>query len=609
MCGIFGAISQNNIYDKMKPALERLSYRGYDSAGIAAIVDGHFDFNKCVGHPEQLEDKELSSHVSVGHNRWATHGLPSVTNAHPHVSNDKKIVLVHNGIIENYLELKKFLKNLGFSFYSDTDTEVIPNLIQHFYDETKDLTKALNLVSKKLHGAYAIVFMHLDFPDNLFIVKVGSPICVGTSSSAVYVSSDINSLPLDTVKAVALDDERVIRISRDGSIKTTSLDGLDRGLKLKDIVVSDEQYELDGFGSFLEKEIHEQVVYSRNVMAGRVLPSMGKIKLAGISSDLEKILSADEIIFTGCGSAFLAAQIGAYAMETLARKRCRAIPAGELKYFNAVINHGTVMIAVSQSGETADTLGCIRAAKNHQALTLGIVNVPSSSIAREVSSGIHIRAGQEISVASTKAVTNQVITMVSLAALVASKRDLSQKAYLKIMEELHSVPGAIEGAIELSDKIKAIAEELFEKKSMLCIGRDILEPVAKEAALKIKEISYIHAEGYSASELKHGPLALIDKDMPTLAFASHGHLEEKLLSNIMEIKSRGGEIILVADDKCRDSLVDSADYALITPSFSSSVLSTIPGLVVGQLFALHLAEANKRNVDRPRNLAKSVTVE
>ena len=609
MCGIFGAIGKESVYDEMKAALERLSYRGYDSAGIAALCEKEFDVIRCVGHPEALEEKSLKANIAIGHNRWATHGSPSIVNAHPHLSNDGKIALVHNGIIENYLELKSFLENLNFNFYSDTDTEIIPNLIQHYYQETGDLRKAVSLTSKKMHGAYAIVFMHLNFPDKLFVIKLGSPICVGTGGGSTYVSSDMHSLPISTKKAVSLGDNKFVTIDSTGKIKTVALDGKGESLKFKDIEISKNQYNLGRYGSFLEKEINEQAIYSKNVIAGRVLPEEGLIRLAGISKDIDSVASADEIIFTGCGSAFLAAQIGAYAMETLARKRCRAIPAGELKYFNAVLDKKTVMIAVSQSGETADTLGCIRVAKNHGALALGIVNVPNSSIAREVDSGIHIRAGQEVSVASTKAVTNQIISLLSFAALVASKRDLSQKAYTNIISDLYNIPVAIEQTTKLSDEIRSIAAMYSESKSLLCIGRDILEPVAKEAALKIKEVSYIHAEGYSASELKHGPLALITEDMPTIAFGSSGLLEEKLLSNIMEIKSRGGPIVMVVDDRCSGSLIEAGDHVIKVPSTNLSITAVIPGLIVGQLFALHLAELNKRPVDRPRNLAKSVTVE
>lgn len=608
MCGIFGSIGEQNIYGEMKPALERLSYRGYDSAGIAALSEGEFLTLKCVGHPEALDDKNINSNIAIGHNRWATHGAANKSNAHPHFSNDKSIALVHNGIIENYIELKNFLKKLNFTFYSETDTEVIPNLIQYFYKETNDLKEALKIVSKKMQGAYAIVFIHKDFPDSLYVVKLGSPICLGISDSATFVSSDMLSLPISTKKAVALSDNQFIEIKKDGSIDMSSLFGASESLQFEDVALTNSHYMMDGFSSFLEKEIHDQVNASRNAVAGRVF-SEGSIRLSGISENIDDIISAEEVIFTGCGSAFFAAQIGAYVMELLARKRCRAIPAGELKYFNAVLNKKTVMIAVSQSGETADTLGCIKVAKNHGALTLGIVNVPNSSIAREVSSGIHIRAGQEISVASTKAVTNQVITMISLAALVGSKRDLSHEDLLNIANDICDIPDIISKTIKLSEEIRNVAEKYAHSSSLLCIGRGELESVAKETALKIKEISYIHAEGYSASELKHGPLALISENMPTIAFGSSGSLEGKLLSNIMEIKSRGGPVITVLDQNCGQDLIEAGDYNIVIPSTRLSYISVIPKMIVGQLFALHLAQANNRPIDRPRNLAKSVTVE
>lgn len=609
MCGIFGIISENNIYSEVKPALERLSYRGYDSAGIAAISGDQIDINKCVGHPESLLEKDISSNVAIGHNRWATHGLPTKDNAHPHLSNDGSIALVHNGIIENFSDLKSFLDLKGFSFYSDTDTEIIPNLIQFFYDKEKDILSAVKSATAMMHGAYAIVFIHKDFPEEIFVLKLGSPICIGRSEHSVYISSDMNSLPIDTKKAIAIDDERFIRVDKKGEIDIKNLSGASVDVSLKDIEVSEDSYSLEGYSSFLEKEIFEQVSYARNAIAGRVLPQYDAIKLSGVLQDIDKIIDADEVIFTGCGSAFYAAQIGAYYMEVLARKRCRVMPAGELKYFNAVLDKKTVMIAVSQSGETADTLGCIKSAANHGALTLGIVNVPNSSIAREVSSGIHIRAGQEVSVASTKAVTNQIISMLCLAARVASKRDLSHRAYTNIVNDISSIPRMIEETLVLSGQIREISEAYFENGSLLCIGRDIFEPIAKECALKIKEISYIHAEGYSASELKHGPLALISEDMPTIAFCTSGHLEDKMLSNIMEIKSRGGPVVVVSDLNCSKALIEASDYAVLTPRSNSQYTEVFSSLVVAQLFSLHLAELNKRPVDRPRNLAKSVTVE
>lgn len=609
MCGIFGVISDEDVYKEVKPALERLSYRGYDSAGIAALSGGKISTIKCVGHPESLPDKGVSAEIAIGHNRWATHGLPSEDNAHPHLSNDKKIALVHNGIIENFSDLKLFLENKGFSFYSETDTEIIPNLIQYFYEKDNNILKAVESATGMMHGAYAIVFIHSDFPDNLFVLKLGSPICIGKADARVYVSSDINSLPLDTKKAVVIDDERFLSINKAGHIDTKNLYGKEVTISLEDIDMSESSYTLGEYSSFLEKEIFEQVSYSRNAIAGRVLPQYDAIKISGISADIDSIIDADEVIFTGCGSAYYAAQVGAYYMEVLARKRCRAMPAGELKYFNAVLDKKTVMIAVSQSGETADTLGCIKSAINHGSLTLGIVNVPNSSIAREVSSGIHIRAGQEVSVASTKAVTNQIISMLCLAARVASKKDLSHKAYTNIVNDISSIPVRIEEALRLSDHIKIISEKYFKSKSLLCIGRDIFEPIAKECALKIKEISYIHAEGYSASELKHGPLALITPDMPTIAFCPSGHLEKKMLSNIMEIKSRGGKVISVSDSGCSDSLKEISDDIIITSNANSQYTKIFPSLIVAQLLSLHLAELNKRPVDRPRNLAKSVTVE
>lgn len=610
MCGIFGVISKEDISEEVQPALERLSYRGYDSAGIAYSYKDGFKLIKCLGHPENLSDMRVKSHLAIGHNRWATHGKPSVQNAHPHLSNDGKIALVHNGIIENYSELKQFLEERGFEFFSETDTEIIPNLLQYFYEQKKDIEKAIIETSLKISGAYAIVFIHSDFKENLFILKLGSPVCIGKDSERTFVCSDMASLPISTKTAVPIEDDKYIIIDADQDITMKSLNGKKMRLTLSEVEINPELHTLGEYESFLEKEIHSQVYTVRNAISGRVSIDNIEVKLSGIDESIDDIMNCKEIIFTGSGSALYAARIGAFAMENMARIRTRAIPAGELKYYNPVIDSDTVLIAVSQSGETADTLGCVKMAKERGATCIGIVNVPNSAIAREVDSGIYIRAGSEISVASTKAVTNQIIAMISMAALLASKKDLSSLSFEKFIKELHDLPDLITEVLNNKEEIKSVAKKYKDCDNIICIGRNVLEPIAGEIALKIKELSYIHAEGYSAAELKHGPLALICKDFPVIALVGNGIIAEKMLSNIREVKSRDGRIIAIVEKSgFNDKIISEVDDCIVIPDVNYKIIGSILYMIVGQLLTLYLAEMNNRVLDRPRNLAKAVSVE
>jgi len=610
MCGIFGYIGGDNSHQEVKLGLERLAYRGYDSAGIVSIVNNKFEENKCLGHPEELLDSDIKSNLSIGHNRWATHGEPSVLNAHPHFSNDKKIALVHNGIIENYCEINKFLKKNGFSFYSDTDTELIPNLIQH-YMKNLDIVDATIAAMNHIRGAYAMVFVHIDYPNQINVARLGSPVCLGRSDSgSICISSDTNSLPLSTKEVMTIDDGKLVIANSDGNIIVKNLEGNTLEHKFETASIKKEKnYEIGDFSHFLEKEIYEQPIYLRNALSGRVNLDKGLIKLSGISDYIEDILNAEDIIYTGCGSAYYAACIGAQAMESIARKRVRAMSAGELKYYNPVMNEKTVLIAISQSGETADTIGCIKMAKNHGVTTLGVINVVNSTISRMVDAGVYIRAGEEVSVASTKSVTNQIVTMLSLAILVGSKKDLSILRYESLISELHSLPNIIDTILTEDNKIQRIAKKYANYNNVLCIGRGYLKHVAKEAALKIKELSYIHAEGYSAAELKHGPLALIDKSVPTLALITSGPMEEKMLSNIREIKSRGGKVIGIVNSDVSKETKKVLDDIIEIPSCSNKMLNSLTFLVPCQLLSYYLARENGHHIDRPRNLAKSVTVE
>jgi len=610
VCGIFGYVGSEKSYDEVKGGLERLSYRGYDSAGIVSVLNSEFQILKCSGHPEDLPDSDILSKLSIGHNRWATHGAPNIKNAHPHISNDGKIALVHNGIVENYSEIKELLTQRGFELYSDTDTELIPNLIQYFFEEHNDITIATTSAMSHIRGAYAIVILHLDYPEQINVARLGSPVCIGKSNcGGYYISSDENSLSMNVNDVMIIDDNKFVTISEKDGVKIRSLNGESAPVVFRRANINHGNYNLGDYSSYLEKEIFEQPTYIRNALAGRVSGLESRIRLGGISEHINNICDADEIIYTGCGSAYYAACIGAHAMEGMARKRVRVFPAGELKYNNVVMDDKTILIVVSQSGETADTIGCIKNAKNHGVLSIGIVNTPNSTISRMVDSGIYIRAGNEISVASTKAVLNQIVAMTSLAAAVASQRDYSPLSYEGLINEFLKIPSSIERILAEADHIEAISKKYSSCNSMICIGRGGLTPIAMEAALKIKEISYIHAEGYSAAELKHGPLALICEDVPTIAFVDGGIIEEKMLSNIREIKSRGGRVLGVISDACSEEVRKVVDDAIIVPDCSYKVLSPINFLIPAQLLSYYLARNRGLPIDRPRNLAKSVTVE
>lgn len=604
MCGIFGAISlDNNVLCEIKPALKKLAYRGYDSAGVCYIKNGAFEIQKVVGHPEALFEPKDFSNISIGHNRWATHGAPLTKNAHPHLSNDGKIAVVHNGIIENYFELKKELKNKGFSFSSETDTEVIPNLIQLYLKE-KNIEDAIAATCNKIRGAFAFVAVSLDEPGRIFAAKLGSPLCIGTSEGSIFISSDKTALPIQSINHTFLEDKTIACCSYK-NVKLTSFCGKNRRVNLEKTGSSELEYSLGKYSSFLEKEILEQPIYINSAISGRVNSKDYKIKLAGISSNIGDILSANQIIFTGCGSALYSAEIGAYAMESFAKIPCRSISAGEFKYFDAAIDKNTVVIAVSQSGETADTLGCILHAKKLGATTIGIVNTPGSSIAREVDSGIYIRAGQEKSVASTKAVTNQIIALIQTAILVGEMRGMPKHLFRNIIDDLSSLSRYCALIIESGTQQFG---ELSNFKSNVVIGRGPAFSVAKEIALKIKELSYIHSEAFSASELKHGPLALISESCPTIVVAVNDGLEEKLLSNIKEIESRGGPTFIIGPESFFKTYEGNAKR-LIYPDFKSKIVSSIGAMIFGQIVAKMIAENLSRSLDRPRNLAKSVTVE
>lgn len=611
MCGIVGILGKKDYYSELKEMLSNISYRGYDSCGINIVHENNFEIIKKIGHPEDLPENfdTGNSIMGFGHDRWASHGGITEENAHPHLSNNKKISIVHNGIIENYIEIKNFLLSNGYTFYSETDTEVIPNLIQYWYEKFNDIEKTLNFVFSELKGAYAFVMAHLDYPGKLFLARLGSPLCIGIDSNVFYISSDIPSLPYFVKKTVVLENNKYAIIENNKNIIIKHFSGVNSNFTFEELSSVNSIYTKDGYKYFLEKEIFEQSDYIRTTLAGRVNPSLEIIKLGGIESHLFKILKTQEFIFTGCGSAFYASQVGAYAMESMAKIKSKAISAGELQYYDIIADDKTSLICVSQSGETADTIGCINNFKKKNSTIIGIVNVVSSTISRMVDCGIYIRSGKEASVAATKSVTNQIVNMILLAALLGSKGTMSPEDYISIINELYSLPDKISKILLKSNDIKNIFNNYKDIESMLIIGRDKLEPIAKEFALKIKEISYIHAEGYSGSELKHGPLALINKVRPTIALVENNILGTKMMANIKEITSRGGQVIGIFEDGCPQDFIDSVNYSIVIPSNKNKILNTITFLIVGQLISLHLADLRGCSVDRPINLAKSLTIE
>lgn len=609
MCGIFGIVSLNgnSKYSSVKQGLENLAYRGYDSAGIAVLGDQGITVSRCEGHPKFLPDNEISGKVSLGHNRWATHSPPTKENSHPYVSNDNKIYLVHNGIIENYVEIKKFLTENGFTFYSETDTEVVPNLIQYHLSKAKDLKQAMKLTASQIVGAYGIIFIHTDYPEQLNIIKLGSPMYIGRSENTeVYVSSDNHSFPETVGVYHAIEDQKLCIIGMN-TIDIEDYTGNKIEAIFEEQTGTNNLYTLGGYDHYMQKEIYEQVDYARSCIAGRVVGN--KIKLGGLDDCIASLKLSKMITFTGCGSAFLAACVGGLAMEEIGHIPSRVIASGELKYYNSCVDDKMWLVTVSQSGETADVIGCIKEFKNNGANVLGVINTPSSTIHRMTDCGIHIRAGKEISVASTKAVTNQVLSMLIMAYYVGLENGCTYIEYKKFCKEITHLPDLINKVVRAELEIQKVAEDLSDFEKTYVIGRNVLEFVAKETALKIKEISYIHAEGYSASELKHGPIALIDSEMLSICYLDKYSHPEKTISNIEEIKARGGKILLITNYEKDETNKKIYDIIINVETTENKFLNALIFNVVGQLLSYHFALLKGRDVDLPRNLAKSVTVE
>lgn len=612
MCGIVAYLGNVDATPILLRGLKRLEYRGYDSAGIA-VWDQGLKVSKKAGKVSELEDqlkKEwISGHLGMGHTRWATHGAPNDTNAHPHMSGNEKLAIIHNGIIENHSTVKEELIKRGHSFLTETDTEVLIHLIDEIQKTEKtDLESAVRLALNQVTGAYAIVVISQDDPNLMIAARKGSPLVMGIGNGEYFLGSDATPIVEYTRNVVYLDDGQMVRITRDGYKITNIKDNSPHTPTIHELEISLEQLEKGGFDHFMLKEIYEQPRAVYDTLRGRLLLEEGMIKMAGLEDNLAKFINAQRIIIIACGTSWHSGIVGEYLIEDLARLPVEVEYASEFRYRNPVIKETDIVIPISQSGETADTLAAIEMAKEKGAFIFGICNVPGSSIPRATHAGAYTHAGPEIGVASTKAFTTQIAILTLMAAYLGHKRGaISNSRYHDILYHLHNVPAKIEQALKLESAIKEIAEEYKDAANFLYLGRGANFPIALEGALKLKEISYIHAEGYPAAEMKHGPIALIDENMPVVVIAtSHQHYD-KILSNIQEVKARKGKVIAIID-RAESEIKNLADHIIEVPDVDQVVCPLITVIPL-QFLAYHIAVMRDCHVDQPRNLAKSVTVE
>lgn len=612
MCGIVGYIGNKQAYPILIKGLQRLEYRGYDSAGIA-LIDGGLKLYKKQGKVADLaafiSDKDTCGTVGIGHTRWATHGVPNDINAHPHFSPSKELVIIHNGIIENYATIKEGLLNRGYHFESDTDTEVLIFLIEDILKkENCSLEEAVRLALNEVIGAYAIVVMSKNDPSKLVVAKKGSPLVIGIGEDEYYIASDATPIIEYTKNVVYLEDEEFAVIEPGKKLMIKTIKNAEITPYIQELEMELENIEKGGYEHFMLKEINEQPRSIRDSLRGRMDPSTGLIKMAGIDEFEKKFLNAKRIIIIGCGTSWHAGLVGEYLIEELARIPVEVEYASEFRYRNPIINENDIVIAISQSGETADTLAAINLAKSKGATIFGICNVVGSSIARATHAGAYTHAGPEIGVASTKAFTAQVSVLCLIALTLGHKNGtLAESRYRQLLEELDSIPDKVEEVLKTNTIVKGISDLFKDVKNFLYLGRGFNFPVALEGALKLKEISYIHAEGYPAAEMKHGPIALIDEEMPVVVIANKNTSYEKIVSNIQEVKARGGKIIAVITNGDKE-VTKLADYTISIPEIDEA-LSPMITVVPLQLLSYHIAVMRGCNVDQPRNLAKSVTVE
>ncbi len=612
MCGIVAYIGQRQAYPILMKGLQRLEYRGYDSAGVA-LLDGALKVYKCKGKVVDLQnhigDQNTKGTIGIAHTRWATHGVPNDVNAHPHHSGSKNLAMIHNGIIENYGPLKEEMQKRGHIFSSDTDTEVLIHLIEDIQDKEKvRLGEALRIALNQVVGAYAIVILSKDQPNELIAAKKGSPMVIGIGEDEFFIASDATPIVEYTKNVVYLEDEEIAFIERGKELKIKTIKNKSKTPYVQELEMQLEALEKGGYDHFMLKEIYEQPRSIKDSMRGRLNAIEGFVNLGGITDYEQKFVQAKRIVFIACGTSWHAGLVGEYLFEDLTRIPVEVEYASEFRYRNPIVYEDDVIIAISQSGETADTLAAISLAKSRGATIIGICNVVGSSIARATNAGSYTHAGPEIGVASTKAFTAQVTVLTLMALRIGFlKGTIPASRFHQLLNELEAIPEKIEKVLKTNDKIKAIAEIYKDSQNALYLGRGYTFPVALEGALKLKEISYIHAEGYPAAEMKHGPIALIDEEMPVFVIATKGTSYEKVVSNIQEVKARKGKIIAIVTEG--DTQVKAmADYTIEIPE-TDEILVPLVAVVPLQLLSYHIAVMRNCNVDQPRNLAKSVTVE
>ena len=612
MCGIVGYIGSRQACDIVINGLKRLEYRGYDSAGIAICNGEKTEIFKCAGRVRDLEEmvmgKNVSGTMAMGHTRWATHGEPNEINAHPQVSYRGHFIVVHNGIIENYARIKSHLESRDVKFTSQTDTEVLANLMEHLYLEG-DLSaeQAIIIALNKVEGTYGIAVYCRDEPSKMFAARQGSPLVIGVGEGENFIASDATPIVEYTQRVIYLNDDDLAVISKDEMVlKAIKNKSVEPEVKKVDLKIG--EIDKEGYPHFMLKEIFEQPRAIHDTFRGRVLPNQAGLMLGGLHKVFDTMAASDRILIVACGTSWHAGLVGEYILEEYCRIPVEVEYASEFRYRDPIIKKGDIVLAISQSGETADTLAAVKLAKERGALVLGICNVVGSSISRETNAGVFTHAGPEIGVASTKAFTTQVVTLAMIAFEIGYRKGLLDEThYRSLIGELVALPEKVEKALKVNDQALALAKIYKDSTNALYLGRGLLYPVALEGALKLKEISYIHAEGYPAAEMKHGPIALIDEHMPVVVVATKENSYEKIVSNIQEVKARKGKIIAVVTEG--DQIISKmADYVMEVPE-TITVFAPVLAVIPLQLFSYHIAVLRGCNVDQPRNLAKSVTVE
>ena len=608
MCGIIGYIGYQKATPILIEGLKRLEYRGYDSAGIALIEKEGLIHEKTAGKvnilEKQLANRSFYSHIGIAHTRWATHGEPTDINAHPQLDDTGKIAVVHNGIIENYRALRKVLEQKGHKIISETDTEIIAHLISIYYEG--NLTEAVRLAMSQVEGTYAIAVVDARTPGTIVAARNGAPLLIGNGDRENFVASDAAAILRYTNKVVYLEDKEIVTVTAE-SFNISTIENVEVTHKVEEISWTLEMIEKAGHDYFMHKEIHEQPETLYNAMRGRLNFEEGTVRLNGLTDYLDDLSRIKRIIITACGTSWHAALIGEYMLEEYARVPVEVEYASEFRYRNPLIDEGTAVLVISQSGETADTLAAMREAQRRGAKAFGIVNVVGSTIARETDGGVYIHAGPEIGVASTKAFTSQIMVLSLITILLGRMRNISANMGKEMIAALESVPKKIQSILDKEDQIREISEMYSRHNNFLYLGRGVNFPVALEGALKLKEISYIHAEGYPAAEMKHGPIALIDENMPVVVIATRDSIYDKVMSNIAQVRARNGQVIAIATEGDTE-IADRVNHVIYIPHIKQ-IFTPLLAVIPLQLMAYHMAVRRDCNVDQPRNLAKSVTVE